>query len=80
MESCLQDIKSWMISNKLKMNNFKTEFIIIGSYQQHAKINLTSIMVSEHWIIAVDDIQNLGAYLDKNLSMKTHVDTKYQMH
>ena len=76
MESCLQDVKSWMISNKLKMNDSKTKFIIIGSYQQLAKINLTSIMVGEHRITAVDDIQNLGAYLDKNLSMKTHVDVK----
>ena len=58
------------------MNDSKTEFIIIGSYQQLAKINLTSIMVGEHRITAVDDIQNLGAYLDKNLSMKTHVDVK----
>ena len=33
-------------------------------------------MVGEHRIIAVDDIRNLGAYLDKNLSMKTHVDAK----
>ena len=76
MESCLQDVKSWMISNKLKMNDSKTKFIIIGSYQQLAKINLTSIIVGEYRIIAVDDIQNLGAYLDKNLCMKTHVDVK----
>ena len=33
-------------------------------------------MVGEHRIIAVEDIQNLGTYLDKNLSMKTHVDAK----
>ena len=76
MESCLQDVKSWMISNKLKMNDSKTGFIIIGSYQQLSKMNLTSIMVGEHRITAVDDIQNLGAYLDKNLSMKTHVEVK----
>ena len=56
MESCLQDVKSWMISNKLKMNDSKTEFIIIGSNQQLAKINLTSIMVGGHRISAVDDI------------------------
>ena len=75
-ESCLQDVKSWMIFNKLKMNDSKTKFIIIGSYQQLAKINLTSIMVGEHRITAVDDIQNLGAYLDKNLSMKTQIEVK----
>ena len=50
MESCLQGVKSRMISNKLKTNNSKTEFIIIGSYQQIAKINLTNIMVGEHRI------------------------------
>ena len=56
MESCLQDVKSWMISNKLKMNDSKTEFIIIGSYQQLAKIDLTSIMVGGHRISPMDDI------------------------
>ena len=50
MESCLQDVKSWMILNKLKMNDSKTECILIGSYQQLAKINLTSILVGEHRI------------------------------
>ena len=55
-ESCLQDVKSWMISNKLRMNDSKTKFIIIGSYQQLAKIDLTSIMVGEHKITAVDEI------------------------
>ena len=76
MESCLQDVKSWMILNKLKMNDSKTECILIGSYQQLAKINLTSISVGEHKITVLEDIRNLGAYFDKNLSMKTHVDTK----
>ena len=76
MESCLQDVKSWMISNKLKTNDSKTECIVIGSYQQLGKINLTSISVGKHRITVLDDIQNLGAYFDKNLSMKTHVDAK----
>ena len=76
MESCLQDVKSWMISNKLKMNDSKTECIVISSYQQIGKINLTSISVGKHRITVLDDIRNLGAYFDKNLSMKTHVDAK----
>ena len=76
LESCLEDVKSWMISNKLKMNDSKTEFIIIGSHQQLAKIDLTTIMVGESRISAVDDVRNLGAYLDKNMSMKTHIEAK----
>ena len=76
MESCLDDVKSWMISNKPKMNDSKTEFIIISSHQQLAKIDLTSIRVGESRISAVDDVQNLRAYLDKNMSMKTHIEVK----
>ena len=56
MESCLDDVKSWMISNKLKMNDSKTEFIIISSHQQLAKIDLTRIRVDESRISAVDDV------------------------
>ena len=56
MESCLQDVKSWMILNKLKMNDSKTECILIGSYQQLAKINLTSILIGEHKITVLEDI------------------------
>ena len=69
MESCLEDVKSWMIPNKLKMNDSKTEFIIIGSHQQLAKIDLTRIRVGESRISAVDHVHNLRAYLDKNMSM-----------
>ena len=63
MESCLDDVKSWMISNKLKMNDSKTEFIIISSHQQLAKIDLTRIRVGESSISAVDDVWNLRVYL-----------------
>ena len=56
MESCLKDVKSWMILNKLKMNDSKTECILISSYQQLAKINLTSISVGEHKITVLEDI------------------------
>ena len=56
MESCLEDVKSWMISNKLNMNGSKTEFNIIGSHQQLAKTHLTRIRVGESRISAVDDV------------------------
>ena len=56
MESCLDGVKTWMISNKLKMNDPKTEFIIIGSHQQLAKIDLTRIRVGESRISAADDV------------------------
>ena len=31
MEQCISDIKSWMAQNYLKLNDSKTEFLVIGS-------------------------------------------------
>ena len=34
METCIEEVRSWMTQNWLKFNDKKTEFIIIGSKQQ----------------------------------------------
>ncbi len=76
MEDCLSDVKQWMLANKLKMNDGKTEFILIGSRQQLEKVNFNSIQVGNTVVKAVDSVRDLGAYLDCNLSMEAHIDTK----
>ena len=32
MEDCIRDIRSWMLNNNLKLNDDKTEFLIIGHH------------------------------------------------
>ena len=70
------NVKSWMIANKLQMNDVKTEFMIIGSRQQLKKINFESINVNGVCVKAVDNVKNLGAYLDSTMSMEKHIDMK----
>ena len=41
--SCIRDIDNWIISNRLKLNPDKTQFIVLGSRQQLAKMNCDSI-------------------------------------
>ena len=65
-----------MLGNKLKMNDSKTEFIIIGSQQQLKKIQFDSIKVGEAVVHAVNSVRDLGAYLDSNLSMEAHINAK----
>ncbi len=76
METCLEDVKSWMLANKLKMNDGKTEFIIIGSRQQLDKIEFDSIKVGESIVKSVQCVRDLGAYIDNTMSMEDHIDAK----
>ena len=62
-----------MITHRLKMNDSKTEFLIIGSRQQLSKVSIDSITIGSSSVQPVSSVRNLGAWFDENLSMTTHV-------
>ena len=72
MERCIQAIRSWMIKDKLCLNDNKMEFMIIGSRKQMAKVNIDGLSVGESIIAAVTSVRNLGSWFDQNLSMTPH--------
>ena len=37
METCIKAVRTWMTKDKLKLNDSKTEFLIIGTRQQLKK-------------------------------------------
>ena len=39
------DIREWMLSDRLKLNDDKTEFVLIESRQQLAKVNIDALHV-----------------------------------
>jgi hypothetical protein len=39
MENSIDDIKTWMLNDKLELYDGKTDFFIIGTRQQLAKVN-----------------------------------------
>ena len=45
MERCISDLRKWMYRDKLKINDDKTEFLVIGSRQQLLKIHHCSVRV-----------------------------------
>ena len=55
--------------NKLKMNDAKTEFNIIGSRQQLDKIEFSSSQVGSSVVKALESVRDLGAYLDSTMTM-----------
>ena len=46
MEQCIQAIRSWMIKDKLRMNDSKTEFMIIGTRKQLTKVNIDGLIIT----------------------------------
>ena len=73
IQSCVSSIRTWLLINKLKINDNKTEFQIIGTLQQLAKVDIIYISVGNASIPTSDEVQNLGFWFDRSLSMSSHV-------
>ena len=64
IENCVADVRAWMLSNRLLINDTKTEFVIIGSRQQMSKIHIDQITVGESTIEVVKMVRNHGSWFD----------------
>ena len=62
-----------MLSHKLKINDMKTEFMILGTPQQLAKVSIEAVQVGNSSINPVESLKNLGVVFDQHLTMTTHV-------
>ena len=73
LEGCISDIRLWMANNMLKLNDEKTEFIIFGTCLQLAKISDIIIKVGSMKIQPVDEVRNLGFFMDRFLKNSVHI-------
>jgi hypothetical protein len=70
MEACILEIRHWMSNNFLKLNEAKTEYMVIGS--QHLASQLQTVLeitIGDAVIPATSSAKNIGAVIDKRLSM-----------
>ncbi|CAH3041188.1 unnamed protein product, partial [Porites lobata] len=68
IDECNAEVRIWMISHRLLTNDKKTEFLIIGSYQQLSKVSIESIAVGTSVMKPVECVRNLGAWSPKLIS------------
>ena len=59
----------------LKLNDANTEFIILGTGKQLAKVEEISIVVGNIRLLSVDQVHNLGFFMDNLLRNHHHVST-----
>ena len=73
IESCADSIRDWMMQNKLKLNDNKTIFMVLGNKTQVKKVVLNSVVIGESYIESTKSCVNLGAGFDSEMSMRNHV-------
>jgi len=70
MEACLFDIRSWMINEKLMINDSKAEFMLIGTKAQLQKSKCATLTIGESIISpSTEPFKNLGAWFDCHFNL-----------
>ena len=79
IEACVADIRIWMNDNFLKLNDDKTELLIITTHEELSKISDISIKVGHQSISPSDDPpRNLGVIFDSTCCHDAHVAKLYR--
>jgi hypothetical protein len=80
--NCMENVKLWMDQHFLKLNQDKTQIIVFGSPSIHRKLSIDHITFSSNTTISattnidlLHDVKYLGVLLDKNLSLKSQVNS-----
>ena len=74
MQPCISDVKAWATANMLRLNDNKTELLLITSKRTKHLHNLpTSITIGNAQIPFKQSVKNLGLTLDCHLTMNAHV-------
>ena len=73
IEACICEIRQWMQDNFLKLNDEKTEFLLIGSRQQMSKVSVPHITIGDSDVTPATSARNLGVIFDSSLSLSTHI-------
>ena len=76
IERCISDIKIWMLINKLKLNEDKTEYLQFHPFHRNTAETVSTVINSGDDIVKLSDMaKNLGVVCDNDLSLSRHITT-----
>ena len=73
LQSCLASVQSWMLTNKLKLNPDKTEFLIGNERQRSKYLSMFPIELLGVETYPAKSAHNLGVIFDKNFNFRSHI-------
>ena len=74
LENCIEDIRTWMVANKLMLNDSKTELLHVTSRFSKSVSNV-HITIGNSSITPSKEVRNLGVLLDNCLTISSHVNS-----
>ena len=66
------------VADKLKLNEDKSEFMLIGTRQQLSRVRIVSLMVGDTQVKSVSEARNLGVWFDSNFQFHSHINKTCQ--
>lgn len=73
MEQCIDQVKDWLTTNFLCLNESKSECILLGTRVSLSHCTVTSIRIGGSHIPVKNSVRDLGVQLDSILSFDSHI-------
>ena len=73
MEACIEEIREWLKWNCLKLNDGKTEIMIVGQNNLTRKINNPELSIGHANVKPTTKVRNIGAIFDAEMKMLDQV-------
>ena len=73
MEETVDQVRQWMASYSLKMNDDKTEVMLITP--KHISLQCPNLSIGQHSVTPSSCVRNLGVHMDSHSTMEHHVNT-----
>ena len=73
MQTCICDVRAWMMEDQLILNDDKTEFLITGTRQKLSNVSIQSVKIGQTEVSPVASARNLGIWFYTHLDMGTHI-------
>ena len=75
IETCIEEIRSWMAANFLQLNDSKTEVLLLGSKSSINKVGSVSLKIGNESIESCRSARNIGLIMDSTLNMQQHINS-----
>ena len=75
----MSDIEKWMESKQLKLNEQKTECLVMGRQNDLERLDITRMNINDNMMVVSREVKDLGMLMDCNLSFKSQINQTVRM-